>query len=90
MSRPKIFPFQFKLDVDVVNAHCNLAGFWCINYKECTLTELIGLLLTTVASRNGIQSRSFSWNGEIGALHTVSQNVPIKQTTEQKLVILES
>ena len=28
-------------------------GFWC---KECALIKLIGLLLTTVASQNGIRS----------------------------------
>ena len=42
-----INPFNF------VNANCSQGGFYC---KERALIKLIGLLLTTMASRNGIYS----------------------------------
>ena len=66
MSRPQVFPFQLKLGVNechfglpqlVIHLTCQCAllraGFWC---KECTLINLIWLLPTTMASRNGIHS----------------------------------
>ena len=67
MSRPKIFPFQFKRGVN----KCHFGLLWavtkltlsmCILYTsnllvyKCALTKLNGFLLTTMASRNGIHS----------------------------------
>ena len=68
MSRPQIFPVQLKLHewmpfwlATVMSSKsiyfCQRAllrvGFWC---KECALIKLIGWLLTTMTSRNGIHS----------------------------------
>ena len=45
--------------------------------NQLVLTELNGLLLTTVASRNGIHSNLvLRWKGGILDLNIVSQNVP--------------
>ena len=47
------------------------AGFWC---KECALIKLIGLLLTTVASQNGIHSALVKAEGEdFGPQHCLSK-----------------
>ena len=46
-------------------------------HKECALIKLIGLLLTTMASRNGIYSALvYAEKGKIWGLDIASQNVP--------------
>ena len=59
--------------------------------KECALLELIGLLLATMASRNGIYSAQVqAKKGNFWASTLSHKMCPRKQTTEPKLVILVS
>ena len=104
MSSSKISPFQPKLDanecyfclpqlracdpINFVNAHCSRACFKC---KECALIKLIGLLLTTMVSPNGIYSALVeAEKGKLWALTLPHKMCPRKQTTEPKLLILVS
>ena len=106
MSRPNIFPFQLKLWVNECHfglpqlwavIHLTLsmrivivlqAGFWC----KCALLKWIGLLLTIMASQNGIHSALIE--AEKGKfwiildLDIVSQNVPSKKNHWTKLADL--
>ena len=58
------------------------ASFWC---KECALLKLIGLLLTIMASRNGIHSAQGEAEKGKFCISTLSHKMcPRKETTEPK------
>ena len=59
-----IYPFKldvkechFRLAIVVSSNPMNIFNAHSLHLKQCALTKLNGLLLTTVASQNGIHSR---------------------------------
>ena len=80
----------FLISYDVFNrvAHVHERVSRC---KECALIKLLGLLLTTMASQNGIYSALVqAEKGTFWALTLSHKMCPRKQTTEPKLLIVVS
>ena len=104
MLRPKILPFQLELRVN--ECHFGLPQLWAIIQFTLSMqilytrNRLLTMhidkvkkesLLTTVASRNGINSLLvYAEKGKFWVLTMSHKMCPRKQTTEPKLVILVS
>ena len=94
---PQIFSFQVKLGRECISFR--LAQLWAVIrltlsmrlLQAGSLIKLIGLLLTTMASQNGIHSALIlAEKGKFGASTLSHKMCPRKQTTGPKWLILVS